>query len=133
MWPVRPNESTTQEASSYNVYWDSASGGLFSSLLASVSNQGSSIRSYYKKVVVHIIPSQVPGWDNEVANYVKLKAVVLGIEQAFENVVTIVPYTNNGMRLHYPELRTNAIIGYNKAEDRFIPVSVDTDGKVETI
>jgi len=138
MWPVRPNESIAQQATAYNVYWDSVSGGTFAKLLATVSNgpkasSASGIRSYHNKVVVNVIPSQVPGWDNEITNYVRLKAVVLGVEQAFEDIVRIVPYTTNGMRLHYPELKTNAIVGYNKDEERFIPVSVDTDGKVETV
>jgi|GEM_PF-5485437 len=137
MWPVRPNEATDQKPTSYNVYWDSNSGGAFTNLLIKVPNGSaksvSGIRSYHGKVVVNIIPSQIVGWNNDVTNYVRLKAVVLGIEQAFEDIVSIVPYTTNGMRLHYPNLQPTTIVGYNKDEKRFIPVSVDSDGKVETV
>lgn len=135
MWPVRPNDSNATSPESYNVYWDVASGGAFTTLLASVENGKSSrdpfgVRSYANKVVVHITPSLVPNWNNDVTNYVKLKAVTGGIEGAFENVVPIIPYTTGNMRLHYPELRTTAIVGYNAAEQRFLPVTVDSTGKL---
>lgn len=135
MWPVRPNESTEQAPSSYNVYWDTAVGGTFTSLLVNVSNtyQNSfGSRTYHNKVVVNLAPNQIPGWVNDATNYVRLKAIIGGALQAFEDVVAIPPYTTSGMRLIYPELRTSAIVGYNSGEQRFIPVSVDTDGKVIT-
>jgi hypothetical protein len=121
----------------YNIYWDIASGGAFATLLATVSNGAYSkdplgYRSYAGKVVYNLVPSQIPGWNNDIANYVRLKAVISGVEQAAEPVVTIPPYSTNGMRLHYPELKTTAIIGFNANENRFIPVSVDTNGKVIT-
>lgn len=135
MWPVRPNESTVQAPSSYNVYWDTASGGTFVNLLTNVTNayqNNFGSRTYHNKVVVNLVPSQIPGWVNDATNYVRLKAIVGGVEQAFEGVIAIPPYTTNGMRLQYPELRTAAIVGYNTGEQRFIPVSVDTTGKVIT-
>jgi len=135
MWPVRPNESTEQAPSSYNVYWDASSAGTFTKKLVSVSNASQTAfgaRSYHSKVVVNLVPSQIPGWNNNVTNYVRLKAVVGGVEQAFEEIVAIAPYSTNGMRLRYPELQTAAIVGFNSSEQRFIPVSVDTNGKVIT-
>ncbi|MDO8640920.1 MAG: hypothetical protein Q7R33_05200 [Nitrosarchaeum sp.] len=137
MWPVRPNDGIAMNPESFNVYWDSNVAGLFATLLANVGNgscedhEGN--RSYHKKVVLNFVPSLVPGWDNNVSNYIKLKAVIGGVEQPFEDVVIIAPYTQNGMRLRYPELRTTAIVGFNEAENRFIPVSVDTTGKVKVI
>ena len=135
MWPVRPNVSTEQQPSSYNLYWDASASGSFIKKLASVSNVSQDafgLRSYHGKVVVNIIPSQIPGWNNDATNYIRLKAVVGGVEQSFESVVAIPPYTVNGMRLRYPEISTTAIIGYNANEQRFIPVSVDSSGKVIT-
>jgi len=137
MWPVRPNGSNATKPTSYNLYWDTSAGGLFTTLLASVENAScedhGGIRSYHKKVVYNIVPSQVSGWDNDATNYVKMKPVILTVEQAFEDLIIIPPYTVNGMRLHYPNLQPTAIVGYNDEENRFIPVSVDTDGKVETV
>lgn len=135
MWPVRPNESTEQAPSSYNVYWDASSSGTFTNKLVSVSNASQTAfgaRSYHSKVVINLVPSQIPGWNNDITNYIRLKAVIGGVEQAFEDIVAIAPYSTNGMRLRYPELQTSAIVGFNSSEQRFIPVSVDTNGKVIT-
>lgn len=137
MWPVRPNDGTDNKPTSYNIYWDTAAGGTFATLLATVPNVSSEdhngIRSYHKKIVYNIIPNQVPGWDNTVSNYVRIKATIASVLQAFEEVVTVPPYSVNGMRLHYPNIQPAAMVGYNDEESRFIPVSVDTDGKVETV
>jgi hypothetical protein len=135
MWPVRPNDSNATSPTSYNVYWDVASGGAFATLLASVENgkfprDPFGVRSYANKVVVHVTPSLIPGWNNDIMNYVRLCAVIGGVEQAPEAVIPIVPYSVGGMRLHYPELRTTAIVGYNTAEQRFLPVTVDSTGKL---
>jgi hypothetical protein len=135
MWPVRPNESIEQTPFSYNVYWDDLATGTFTKLLVNVSNSSQNafnLRSYHNKVVIHLVPSQIAGWNNDKTNYVRLKAVVGGVEQNFEEIVAIPPYSTNGMRLHYPELRPTAIIGFNSDEQRFIPVSVDTNGKIIT-
>lgn len=137
MWPVRPNESNDTRPTVYNVYWDASSSGAFTALLGSVDNiscaEPFGNRSYKNKVVLTVITGQVPGWDDLVTNYVRLNAVIGGVEQAAEDVVAVPPYTTNGMRLVYPDLRTSAIIGFNKDENRFIPVSVDIDGKVQTV
>jgi len=133
MWPVRPNDSTVQQPTSYHVYWDTSSAGPFTKLIADVPNASQdafNIRSYHNKVVLNFYTNQVPGWDNTKSNYVLLKAVVGGAEQAAEAVVAILPYTTSGMRLRYPEVRTTVIAGYNAAEERFIPVTVDTTGKL---
>jgi len=133
MWPVRPNESTTQQPTSYHVYWDTASGGGFAKMIADVPNASQdafNIRSYHNKVVLHFYTSQIPGWDNTKSNYVLLKAVVGGAEQPAEAIVTILPYTTSGMRLRYPEIRTTAIVGYNSTQERFIPITVDATGKL---
>jgi len=139
MWPVRPNASNLTTPESYNVYWDSSSSGGFSKLLGSVQNgpniqpEAFGIRSYYKKVVLNVVPSLIPGWNNDITNYIKMKAVISGAEQAFEGPIVIAPYTANGlMRLQYPELRTTAVVGWNDAEKRFIPTAVDTSGKLVT-
>jgi hypothetical protein len=125
MWPVRPNDSNATSPTSYNVYWDTAVGGGFTTLLVSVDNGKSprdsfGVRSYANKVVVHITPSLVPGWNNDVTNYVLLKPVTGLVEGSAEAIIPIVPYTTGNMRLHYPELQ------------RFIPVSVNADGKLIT-
>lgn len=135
MWPIRPNESIEQAPSSYNIYWDNLATGTFTKLLVKVSNSSQdafNLRSYHNKVVIHVVPSQVAGWNNEITNFVRLKAVVGGVEQSFEEIVAIPPYSTNGMRLHYPELKPTAIVGYNSTENRFVPVSVDTNGKIIT-
>ena len=138
MWPVRPNVSNSTNPSSYNLYWDSSSGGGFAKLLGSVDNVSQQDpfgnRSYKKKVVFNIALSQVPSWNNDITNYIKMKAVVGGVEQGFEAIVTIPPYTTNGMfRLVTPEVEKSAIVGWNDAEKRYIPVSVDTSGKLTVV
>jgi hypothetical protein len=132
-WPMRPNRLTDQSPSSYNVYWDSSLAGAFTTLLATLDNNSSgSSLLFNKRIKLNISPSLYSFWDNDKTNYVRLKAVVGGAEQSFEQITAIPPYTVDGMRLHYPELRTTAIIGYNKDENRFIPVNVDANGKIIT-
>jgi len=137
MWPSRPNAGNVTSPTSYNVYWDTSLVGVFNKLLVSVENQPSpgynGNRSYFGKVVVHVIPENVPGWVNDIVNYVRLRPVIGGAEQLPEDIVEIPPYTIDGMRLRYPEIQTTAIVGYNKDQNRFIPVSVNADGKVKTV
>jgi hypothetical protein len=140
MWPVRPNATNTTNPQSFNVYWDPSSTGTFTRLLGSVSNctnltpEAFGNRSYYQKIVLNVCPSQIAGWNNDIANYINMKAVIGGVEQAFESVVVVAPYTTNSlMRLHYPEIKVAAAVGWNDSEQRFIPVAVDTNGKVNTI
>lgn len=133
MWPVRPNVSNNTNPSSYNLYWDATSGGGFTKLLGSVDNVSQQDpfgnRSYKAKVVFNIALSQVAEWNNDITNYIKMKAVIGGVEQAFEPVVVVPPYTTNGMfRLIAPEVKKAAIVGWNDAEKRYIPVSVETNG-----
>ena len=136
MWPTRPNNSNATKPDSYNVYWDIDAGGAFSNLLGnavnSYTNNLNGNRSYLNKVVMNVIPSLILGWNNDITNYIRMSAVIGGVEQSAETVVTIAPYTTSGMRLRYPELKTSAIIGYNSDQDQFIPVSVDTSGKIIT-
>jgi hypothetical protein len=137
MWPSRPNDSDSTQPQSFNVYWDASSSGAFTKLLANVANISYArdpfgVRSYANKVVLNVTPTQIPGWNNDVTNYIRLAAVIGGIEQTPEAIINIEPYTSNGMRLHYPELQTRAIIGFNKDENRFIPVSVDVHGQIIT-
>jgi hypothetical protein len=75
----------------------------------------------------------IPGWNNDIMNYVRLRAVIGGVLQPAEDIVQIPQYTTGGMRLTYPELSTTAMVGYDAAENRFIPVAVDTNGKVKVV
>lgn len=137
MWPKRPNAGNNTNPSKYNLYWDASAVGPFNKLLGSVENSASDdpvgMRAYHDKVVFHFIPEKVPGWIDDQANYVRLRAVIGGAEQVPEEIVAIPSYTSNGMRLRYPELRTTAIVGYDKESNQFIPVAVDLSGKVKTI
>jgi len=137
MWLKRPNVGNNTSPSKYNLYWDASAVGPFNALLGSVENSASDdpvgMRAYHDKIVFHFAPQQVPGWIDDQANYVRLRAVIAGIEQAPEEIVAIPSYTSNGMRLRYPELQTTAIVGYDKDTNQFIPVAVDLSGKVKTI
>jgi len=137
MWPSRPNASNPTSPTKYNIYWDVSVLGLFATLLGSVENQPSTgyngNRSYFGKVVFHIVPETIPGWNNDIENFIRLRPVIGGVEQLPEDIVQIPQYNTNGMRLRYPELSTTAMVGFNAVENRFIPVAVDAAGKVKVV
>jgi len=130
-WPVRPNDSNNTSPESYNLYWSNSVSGTYS-LIGSVENRGSSNRAYHKKVVFNVIPSRVGGWDNSNTNWVKIAAVIGGVEQAAETPIAINPHSVDNMLLKYPFDRT-VIVGYNSDENKLVPVSVDQNGKVKTV
>lgn len=137
MWPKRPNDSNVTNPSSYNLYWDSSILGTFSTLLGSVENSASDDqlgnRAYHSKIVFNFIPEKVVGWDDNIPNYIRLRPVIGGVEQVAEDYIPIPPYSSNGMRLRYPDLKTTAIVGYNRESGSFLPVAVNEDGKVKVI
>lgn len=130
-WPIRPNDTNSTSPESYNLYWCSTIAGAYTAI-GSVENEGSSNRAYHNKVVFNVVPSQVGGWNNANTNWVKVAAVIGGVEQSAETPVAINPYAVDNMLLKYPFDRT-VIVGYNSDENRLIPVSVDQTGKVKTI
>jgi len=135
-WPVRPNDgkdiSVMDNVQSYNLYWDSSSGGAFNKLVGNVENKPHANRSFLNKVVMIFNPSRITGWDNSIVNYVRLNPVVGGVEQGLEDIIEIHPYSIGGMRFNKTEQKAIAV-GYDRDDDRLVPIAVDKDGKVKTI
>jgi len=134
IWPVRPNISETMEPESYNVYWNTSETSPPAYILVdSVENKSHSSRSYLNKVVFNLIPSTIGDWNNSNVNWISLRPVVGGVEQAFEAAVPIHPYSINGMRISKVSTEKTVAVGYNSDNDQLIPVAVDEDGKLKTI
>jgi len=130
-WPVRPNAGSSIDPESYNVYWCDTVGGTYVQF-DSVENRSHASRSFLNKVVLNVIPEKI-GWDNTAANFIRLRPVVGGVEQAFEDPVAIAPYSVGGMRFNKTTVEKSIAVGYNEDEDRLVPMAVDNEGKLKTI
>lgn len=131
-WSVRPNVESDTAPESYNIYWSAASVGPFVKI-GSVDNKQGESRSYHRKVVFALITKQIPGWVNAASNYIRLAPVVGGVEQAQEDITVVAPYSIHGLRLTRQTTQPVIAVGFNEDENRFIPLSVDPDGKLKTI
>lgn len=132
MWSRRPNQDSDTNPSHFNVYFSNLVAGPFVKI-AEVDNISPDAPAYLGKVVYNLIPTSIPGWDNATTNYIRLAPVIGGVEQAQEDYIAIPPYSVNGLRLTRETTAPMIAVGFNKDENRFIPLSVDKDGKLETI
>jgi hypothetical protein len=113
---------------SFNFYFSSSSGGPFILSLGSIINKASNVPATRGKVVFEFNTTNVIGWNDDIANYVVLMPVVGGVEGAPEGPMTIPTRIETIMPKDY-----SVMYGFNKTLQKFIPVSVDSDGKMETV
>jgi hypothetical protein len=109
---------------SFNIYGATSSGGIYV-LLGNVNNTGSMDPQIRGKTIFGFTPSAF-SWDNDTTNFVKVAPVIGIIEGVLEGPMTI-PSVHD-MILD----RSVNILGFNKDQDRYIDVAVDTDGQLIT-
>lgn len=118
-------ESPTPD--SFNLYWSSTSGGSYTLFAEGILNKPSNEPAIRGKILVDVIPSTISGWDNNQTNYIKLAPVTGGSVGAQEGPMTI----KTRKELIQPSDST-VVYGFNKDEQKFIPLSVNTDGELIT-
>lgn len=111
----------------FNFYWSSTSGGAYTLFLEDVINQGSSIPGIKGKILVDFVPSTIASWDNGQTNYIKLAPVTGGVVGAQEGPMEIP--TKDEIGVAYDK---TVIFGFNKTNQKFIPILVNDDGKLIT-
>jgi len=111
---------------SFNIYWCSTSGGVYA-LLANVLNIANKTNPAIRgKIYFEFAPSAVVGWNNAQTNYIKLEPVIGGAPQPQEGPMIVPAKSTDTVSID----RSTVIKGYNSAEDRFIPITVDSTGKL---
>lgn len=113
---------------SFNFYWSSTEGGAYTSFATGIENIGSNVASVRGKIVFDFIPSLIAGWDNNQANYIKMAPVTGGVEGAQEGPMQIPT-----VREMTGPADTVVVYGFNKANQKYIPLAVDEDGKLITV
>jgi len=111
---------------SFNLYYSNTEGGVYS-LIGSVFNKQSDSPATRGKVIFEFNTESLLSWDDNSRNYVKLAPVTMGIEGALEGPLTIPTRLETIFPKEY-----SVMYGFNKDSQKFIPVSVDSDGKVVT-
>ena len=93
-----------------------------------VQNKGSVEPQIRGRIMVEVIPQSVVGWDNNLTNYITLHEIIGGVEQAAEGpmVVPVIYQFNKGD----VSIESVVINGFNSSEQKFVPIAVDTNGKV---
>ena len=109
---------------SFNLYWSATELGVYA-LFAGVINKPSNVPSIRGKILFEFNPSMIVGWSNLQDNFLKMKPVTGGIEGAFEGPMKVP--TREEM---LPWAEKMISYGFNKDEQRFIPLAVDTTGKL---
>jgi hypothetical protein len=112
---------------SFNFYYSNVEVGPYSSL-GSVSNIASSVPSTKGKIVFEFHTDGLVGWNDDTRNYIKLAPVVGGVEGIIEGPLMIPTRTESIIPKEF-----SVIYGLNKDSQKFIPISVDSTGKVMTI
>jgi hypothetical protein len=116
-----------QGVDSFNFYYSNVEVGPYSSL-GSVSNIASLVPSTKGKVVFEFHTDSLVGWNDDTRNYIKLASVVSGVEGVVEGPLMIPTRTESIIPKEF-----SVIYGLNKDSQKFIPISVDSTGKVMTI
>jgi hypothetical protein len=111
----------------FNFYWSSTSGGVYNLFVSGIKNEPSHEPAIRGKINFDFLSSTIVGWDNFKTNYIKMSSVTGGIEGALEGPMTI-PSREEMITFADKQL----IFGYNRDEDRFIPLAVDPNGKLIT-
>ena len=112
---------------SFNIYYSSSALGLYA-LLRSVDNKASLIPATRGKIVFEFHTSNLLGWVNEATNYIKLAPVVGGVEGALEGPLEIITRVESIVPKEFA-----VMYGLNIDSQKFIPISVDNTGKIETV
>jgi hypothetical protein len=110
----------------FNLYYSNVEAGPYSSL-GSVKNVPSESPATRGKIVFEFHTDSLVGWDDDSRNYIKLAPVVGGVESGLEGPLMIPTRTENIVPKEY-----SVMYGLNKDSQKFIPISVDSSGKVIT-
>lgn len=109
---------------SFNFYWSANIGGPYTKF-SNIENIASDKPAIRGKIMFEFNTGNSGiNWNNANDNYVEMAPVTGGVEGAKEGPLLITP------RYDYASREITTMYGYNEVEDRYIPVAVDTDGKV---
>ena len=109
---------------SFNLYWSAAIAGVYVKF-ASFLNVPSNIPSIRGKILFEFYPSTIVGWNNSTDNFLKLAPVTGAVVGALEGPMTV---PTKQETIYYAEKSIS--YGFNKDLQKFIPLAVDTDGKL---
>lgn len=112
---------------SFNLYYSNTSVGPYT-LISSVENVASKVPATRGKIVFEFHADLLATWNEDTENYLKLAPVVGGVEGALEGPLTIPTRLENIIPKEF-----SVMFGLNKDSQKFIPISVDSSGKVMTI
>lgn len=116
-----------QNVDSFNLYYSNIKGGpyIFLNFVTNVVSKSPATRG---KIIFEFNTDSLGGWDNDSRNYIKLSEVIGGIEGVLEGPLTILTRLESVVPKEF-----SVMYGLNKDLQKFIPISVDENGKVMTI
>jgi len=112
---------------SFNLYYSDAGAGVYS-LLSSVENKPSKEPATKNKVVFEFYTENLANWDNNKDNYIKLAPVVNNVEGALEGPLVIPTRVETVAPKEF-----SVMYGLDKDAQKFVPISVDSTGKIMTV
>ena len=112
---------------SFNIYWSNASGGPYT-LFNNFENVPIPQGSFKNRIPFEFNVGPLGlNWNNTITNYIKIAPVTGGVEGALEGPL-IVPAKFEKSK--YAATKSSLVVGYYEAEERYVPVAVDSVGKV---
>jgi hypothetical protein len=112
---------------SFNIYFCNTPSGSYT-LLGSVLNIASEVPATRGKIVFEFHTDSLVGWNDDTSNYLKLAPVVGGVEGVLEGPLEIPTRVENITPKDF-----SVMYGLNRDSQKFVPVAVDSTGKVITV
>lgn len=113
---------------SYKFYWSNTSTLYFTNVIGPVDNIASLNPPTKGKVVFEFATETIVGWNNDETNYLSFTEIVGGVESVQKGPIVI------PVRYELHKLSNYTVsLGFNADEQKFIPIAVDSNGKVKTI
>jgi len=112
---------------SFNFYWSATEGGAYTLFAEGIPNEPSNNPAIRDKVQFEFTPSTITGWDNTQANYIKIAPVTGGTPGSQEGPMEVP--TRKELIFQKDQV---VAYGFNKDEQKFIPLAVNQDGELKT-
>jgi hypothetical protein len=112
---------------SFNLYYSNILIGPYT-FLKTISNIASKIPSTRGKIVFEFDTLNLIGWNNDTLNYIKLTQIINGIEGNQEGPLEVPTRLEKIIPKEF-----SVIYGLDYGSQKFVPISVDSSGKLITV
>jgi hypothetical protein len=112
---------------SFKFYYSSILGGPYT-FFKQIENVASKSPSTRGKIYLEFNTTNLINWNNDTSNFIKMSTVFGGVEGLQEGPLEIITRVENIVPKEF-----SVVYGLDYNSQKFIPISVDSTGKVKTV